>query len=76
MADISVIDGPVPVVHVLRAQARLDVAEPTARRVVGAEQVLQQRLHPAAGEQRRGIVAEHERARGMMTWPCATSMSR
>ena len=49
------------VVHVLRPQARLDVAEPGARRVLGAEQVRQQGLHPAAGEQRRRVVAQHER---------------
>jgi hypothetical protein len=48
-------------VHVLCAEAGLDVAQPPARGVLGAEQVVQQRLHAAAGEQRGRVFAQHER---------------
>jgi hypothetical protein len=49
------------VVDVLRAKARLDVADAGARRVRRTEQVAQQRLHAATREKGGGIVVQHER---------------
>lgn len=58
-------EGHVPAVadllDVLGAQAGLAVGEPRALRVVGPEQVGQQRLHAAAREQRGGVVLRDQR---------------
>ena len=57
--------GGVPVVadflDVLRPKAGLRVGEPVAVRMFGAQQVSQQRLHPAAGEECGGVVLRHQR---------------